>query len=86
MVIDDLEQASHSGEINVPLHDGTLTPADIYGTLGEIIAGAKPGRDGDMVTVFDSTGLAVQDVALARLAYDEARRRGVGTEVELIPG
>lgn len=87
VVIDDVEQASHSGEINVPLHRGDFRIEDLYGTLGEIVAGAKPGRaDSDSVSVFDSTGLAVQDVALARLAYEQARAHGVGLEVNLVGG
>lgn len=87
VVIDDVEQASHSGEINVPLHRGELRIEDVYGTLGQIVAGAKPGRsERNMVTIFDSTGLAVQDVALARLAYEQARSRGIGLEVDLVGG
>lgn len=84
VVLDDFAQATESGEVNVPLHDGRYRKEQIYGTLGEIVAGKKPGRQGMEVTVFDSTGLAIQDLALARAAYDEARRRGLGLEVELV--
>ena len=86
VVLDDLEQATESGEVNVPLHDGSFRRDQIYGTLGEIVAGKKKGREGPEITVFDSTGLAVQDLALARVVYDEALRRGMGTTVELIRG
>ncbi|RKH62361.1 ornithine cyclodeaminase family protein [Corallococcus llansteffanensis] len=82
--IDDAEQALHSGEVNVPLHDGLLSAEQLAGTLGEVVAGRKPGRTGDEVTVFDSTGLAVQDVALARALYDVARARGVGQLFDLV--
>jgi alanine dehydrogenase len=79
VVIDDWEQASHSGEINVPLSSGILRRDQIHATLGEIIAGRHPGREAARVTVFDSTGLAVQDVALAKVIHAAARERGTGT-------
>lgn len=79
IVVDDWAQASHSGEINVPLSRGELTPEDIYGSLGEIVAGKKPGRqDPAEITVFDSTGLIIQDLALAFAVYRQARERGLG--------
>jgi ornithine cyclodeaminase/alanine dehydrogenase len=85
VVVDDRAQALHGGEVNVPLRAGLLDPGDIVATLGEVIAGLKPGRLGDEITVFDSTGLAVQDVALARAVYERARGRGVGLAIELVP-
>lgn len=84
VVVDDRDQAGESGEVNVPLHDGTLSRDAIHATLGEVVAGSRPGRESaEQITVFDSTGLAVQDVALARLVYERARERGVGLEVTL---
>jgi len=82
--IDDIQQASGSGEINVPLAEGDLTLDDIAGTLGEVVSGALPKPQGDTTTVFDSTGLAVQDVTLARAIYDAARSRAIGHEIDLI--
>jgi ornithine cyclodeaminase/alanine dehydrogenase len=84
VVIDDWHQATHSGEVNVPIHDGEYAESSIYGTLGEIVAGKKHGRDGDEISVFDSTGLAIQDVAVARIVHDAARSRGIGVEVDLV--
>ena len=82
--IDDFEQATHSGEVNVPLHDGLLKESQIAGTLGEVVAGKKAGRSGDEVTIFDSTGLALQDVALARALYDVAVAKGVGQSFDIV--
>ena len=83
VVLDDWEQATASGEVNVPLHQRILSRDAIHATLGEIVAGLGPGRESDdEITVFDSTGLAVQDVALARLVYAQAKARGVGIEVD----
>nr|QNO47418.1 alanine dehydrogenase [Methanosarcinales archaeon ANME-2c ERB4] len=84
IVIDDYAQATHSGEINVPLNDGVITVDDIYGTLGEVVAGIKPGRTSDSeITVFDSTGLAIQDVSTAHHVYRQAVERGIGARLKL---
>ena len=61
IVVDSWEQAKHSGEINVPVSQGILKRNDIHAKLGEIIIGKKVGREKDEITIFDSTGLAVQD-------------------------
>jgi len=85
LVIDDYEQCTHSGEINVPWSEGALDEDDLYAELGEIVAGGKEGRTSeDAVTVFDSTGLAIQDVAAARVVYENARENGDGYEFEMI--
>ena len=70
VVIDNWEQASHSGEINVPFTQGVISKDDIYANIGEIVTGRKQGRDDDsQITVFDSTGLAIQDLACAIHIY-----------------
>ena len=84
VLIDDWEQATHSGEVNVPLHDGSYARERIAGTLGEVVAGKLAGRGDARITVFDSTGLAVQDVALAKVLYEAARARGIGVSVDLV--
>jgi len=85
VVVDDFEQAGASGEVNVPLEQGVLEPDGIHATLGAICAGLKEARtDREQITVFDSTGLAVQDVAIARVAYELAVERGVGLEVDFL--
>src|SRR4030067_3436264 len=79
IVIDDWEQASHSGEINVPLSDKIITKEDVWAEIGEIVAGLKPGRiSEDEITVFTSTGLAVQDAVTAKIAYDKALQKRIG--------
>ena len=84
IVIDDHAQAIHSGEINVPLTEGLITVDDICCTLGETITGIKPGRSNDgEITVFDSTGLAIQDVSTANHVYRQAVEKGIGMYLEL---
>lgn len=84
VVVDDMEQAIHSGEINVPISNKLLSKQDIYGEIGEIVAGLKPGRASPReITVFCSTGLAIQDAVTAKLVYDKAVAGGIGTWVEM---
>ena len=84
IVVDDWEQASHSGEINVPLSKGILSKKDVWAELGEIIAGIKPGRlSNKEITVFDSTGLAIQDAATVQLVYQKAASRKIGCRINI---
>jgi alanine dehydrogenase len=86
VVIDELEQSTHGGELNVPVSKGLYDPARIAGTLGQVIAGAAVGRSSESdLTVFDSTGLAIQDVALAAALYERAKERGLGQAFDLVP-
>ncbi|MCP5493591.1 MAG: ornithine cyclodeaminase family protein [Leptospiraceae bacterium] len=83
VVIDDFSQASHSGEINVPLAKGILKKESIYANLGEIVSGKKAGRKGNEITIFDSTGLAIQDVFVANLIYTLAQEKKIGLSIDL---
>lgn len=79
LFVDDLTQATHSGEVNVPISEGLLRPEDIRAQLGEVLAGKRPGRESDSeITIFDSTGLAIQDVAVGHVVYQEAMLAGIG--------
>lgn len=83
IVVDSWEQASHSGEINVPYSKGEVAREDIYAELGEIVAGKKSGRENDKeITVFDSTGLAIQDAVTATLVYKKAMEKSMGTKLK----
>ncbi len=84
IVVDDLEQALHGGEVNVAHSMGIIRKEDVYATLGEIVAGLKKGREGNEITIFDSTGLAIQDIAVAKIAYEKAMKGGIGMRVELL--
>lgn len=83
-MVDDIEQASHSGEINVPLSEETIKIETIYGTLGEVVANMKEGRENDEeITIFDSTGLAILDIACAAFLYKKAKNIGAGEFYDL---
>jgi len=85
IVIDDYEQCTHSGEINVPWSAGVLDDEGIHAELGDVVVGERASREtGDGVTVFDSTGLAIQDVAAAHVVYERATEAGLGEPFELV--
>jgi alanine dehydrogenase len=85
IVVDDWEQGSHGGEINVPLSKGVITKDNIWGDICEIVAGLKQGRKStEEITVFTSTGLAIQDAATANVAYQKALKENVGKEIDLL--
>jgi alanine dehydrogenase len=84
IVVDDWEQASHSGEINVPLSQGSITKKNVWAEIGEIAAGLKSGRQRqDEITIFMSTGLAVQDAVTAKIAYDKAIKKKIGMFIKI---
>jgi alanine dehydrogenase len=81
---DEWAQAHHGGELTAAVEQGLVT-RDMVTELGAVLAGDAPGRaDRDAVTLFDSTGLAIQDLAIAGAAYDAWRAGRVpATTVEL---
>jgi len=72
--VDDPAQAVHSGEINVPIKKGLFSQERIEGTLGEVVLGRKKRMSADEITVFDSTGLAIQDLVIAEIAMKSRER------------
>jgi ornithine cyclodeaminase/alanine dehydrogenase-like protein (mu-crystallin family) len=69
---DDWEQASHNGELAHALEAGALVHEDVT-DLGSVLAGTAEGRRADgEITAFDSTGLAIQDLAIALAAVERA--------------
>jgi alanine dehydrogenase len=75
--VDDIAQATHSGEINVPITNGLYRPEEVFGTLGEVVIGRKKRENAECITIFDSTGLAIQDLAIAAIAMKQ------GSAIEL---
>jgi len=76
VVVDDWEQASHSGEINVPVARGLFKRHDLKADLAQVVAGKKKVRTRPSdVTIFDSTGIAALDLYFARYVYDARSRR-----------
>jgi alanine dehydrogenase len=87
VVVDDLRQASKAGEINVPIKNGLYRADEVYASLGDIITGGKKGRtDTRQITIFDSTGVAIEDIAVAKMLYEKAKKINIGLTVNLIEG
>lgn len=83
VVTDVTEQCATIGELHHALKDGCVSLGEIYAELGEIVAGKKPGRTNDEENfIFDSTGMALQDVAAAAIVYERAVKNGnLGTRL-----
>ncbi len=83
-VVDSLEQCVEIGDLHHAVEAKALTPAQVHATLAELVAGQKPGRGNDeAITLFDSTGLGLQDVASAAAIYHRALERGAGDRLPL---
>ena len=83
--VDDIRQCREDGEINVALREGLISEDDVAGEIGKVICGEIEGRQSDdQVTVFDSTGIALQDSATVPLEYERAVAAGVGIEKKMI--
>jgi ornithine cyclodeaminase len=73
---------NESGDYLLAVREGTVAPGHIRAELGEVLAGAKPGRtSADEITLFKSLGLAVEDLAAAEHLYSKCKETGAGTWV-----
>lgn len=84
VVADILHQVVRVGESQHAVGAGLISSDHIYGELGEIVCGKKPGRENESeIIVFDSTGTALQDVAAATFLYELSQSKNVGSEFNL---
>lgn len=83
--VDDLEVAlAKSGDVVIPIAEGRVTLAHVSNELGDVVAGKITGRQSPTdITVFDSVGLGSQDLAIGHLYVEQARRRGLGIQIDL---
>ena len=80
VVVDKLDQCAAIGDLHHAVEAGLVTKADVYAELAELVTGAKPGRTSqEEITIFDSTGTALQDAAAAAVVYEKAVVSGRGT-------
>jgi ornithine cyclodeaminase/alanine dehydrogenase len=85
VVVDSTLQCVEKGETQNPIAKGIMTPKDIHAEIGEILLGKKPGRESDdEITIFDSTGMAIQDNTTAAKIYRNALDKQVGTFFQFI--
>ncbi len=84
VIVDERQQSMHGGELNVPIAKGQYRASQIHAELGAVVLGKVRGRTrATQITVFDSTGLAIHDVALGAEIVRQATRRGVGRAIRL---
>jgi alanine dehydrogenase len=82
IICDLVEQCATMGDLHHALEAGAVSRSDVHAELGEIVAGRKPGRENEgEIIIFDSTGMALQDVAAAALLYEKAQRQGAGVRL-----
>lgn len=81
---DDIPQAVKVGECEIPIKEGHFSEDKFAGEIGDLISGKIAGRiDDNEITIFDSTGIALQDLTVAALALRKAEEKKIGTMVEL---
>lgn len=84
VVVDDLEQCARDGDLHHAIDAGVMTRADVHADLASVVAGVAPARTSDdEIFLFDSTGIALEDVAAAALVYRLACERTRGLAVSL---
>jgi alanine dehydrogenase len=84
VVVDVLEQCATIGDLHHAIAAGISSRQSVHAELGAIVCGKKPGRTSrEEITIFDSTGMALQDVASAAAVYAKALETGAGLRVHL---
>jgi len=84
VVADVLEQAAAIGDLRHAIAARAMTISDVHAELADVLSGRRPGRDSvDDITIFDSTGTAIQDVAAAALVYRRAAADGAARSVTI---
>jgi len=84
LVVDVLEQCARIGDLHHALDAGAMARDDVHAELADVVSGRRPGRRSlDEITVFDSTGTALEDVAAAAVLYERAIARGGAREIAL---
>ena len=80
VVADVLDQCAEIGDLHHAIAQGLVQPSNVYAELGELAAGRKPGRTArEEITIFDSTGTALQDAAAAAVVYERAVKQERGS-------
>jgi ornithine cyclodeaminase/alanine dehydrogenase len=79
-----VDQCASIGELHHAIAADLMSKQHVHAELGEVVAGTKPGRtSSDEIIIFDSTGMALQDVIAAAAVYNKAVDKGAGTIIDL---
>ena len=85
VVCDSIAQCLARGETRNAIQAGTFSEDKIYGEIGELVLGTKPGRESDEeITLFDTTGMGIQDNTTAEAVFRSAKEKGLGAWFEFI--
>ena len=81
--VDDMEHCIEAGEVEIPVKKGVIRPEEIH-EIGELLLGRCEGRTSDdEITIYDPAGMALLDIAAAKVALDLAEQKGLGVAVEI---
>ena len=84
VVVDDIDQCAKIGDLHHAIEAGFTSPTGVRATLDQVVAGGKPGRlNEDEIIVFDSTGVAIEDVAAASTVFERALAGRAGATINL---
>lgn len=84
VVVDDIDQCATIGDLHHAIACGVMTRGDVRAALGDVVVDPTRGRRSDEeVVVFDSTGVAIEDVAAAAITYERALADGSGQRIRL---
>ena len=85
IVNDSITQCVSRGETRNAIVSGVIKETDIYAEIGQLIMGEKPSRENDdEITIFDTTGMGIQDNLTAVMVYELAKKKGLGQYFEFI--
>ncbi len=82
LITDITEQCATIGELHHAIEKGVLTRENVHAELGEIVARKKARISDEEIIIFDSTGMALQDVASAVVVYEKALKSNVGAKIK----
>jgi ornithine cyclodeaminase/alanine dehydrogenase-like protein (mu-crystallin family) len=85
VIVDTYEGClAESGDLLIPMNQGIFSRQDIHADLGELVTGRKASRTNeDQITLFESVGFALEDLVTAQLAFQKARKAGIGQTFNL---
>jgi alanine dehydrogenase len=86
MCVDSIEAALEEvGDFIIPIRKGLMMPADLYGEIGQIASGSRPGRENqEEITLFKTSGIAVQDVSVGKYILEKAKELGLGQQFDFM--
>jgi alanine dehydrogenase len=85
VVDDSIAFCLKNGETHHAVEEGVIPESAIYGEIGEILLGEKPGRENDEeITIFDTVGMAIQDNVMASAIYKQALEKGLGIKFDFL--